>query len=209
MSKIMFLLLGLSLWAGTAVAQTTGLMFTEYVEGSGNNKALEIFNGTEDVINLGGYTVERYSNGAVTSVSIALNAVDLGPGDVFVIANPLADAGLLALADQTDTDISFNGDDALVLAFGGGTIVDSIGQVGVDPGSAWACPDGSTVNHTMRRLSSVCDGDHVADDAFDPCDQWLFVPIDVFSGLGSHIADCGAVADHATGWGTFKAQYRR
>lgn len=208
MSKITFLLLCLTLYAGTVLAQTTDLMLTEYVEGSANNKALEIYNGTGDVINLGGYTIERYANGSTVAVSIALNPMDLNPGDAFVITNPLADAGLLALANQTDTNINFNGDDALVLAFGGGTIVDSFGQVGFDPGSSWSCPDGSTVNHTLRRLSSICDGDHVADDAFDPCDQWSFAPIDVFSGLGEYIPDCGAVADKATGWGSMKAQYR-
>ncbi len=55
--------------AGAALAQTSNLLITEYLEGSGNNKALEIFNGTEDIINLGGYAIERYSNGSSTGAA--------------------------------------------------------------------------------------------------------------------------------------------
>jgi predicted extracellular nuclease len=208
MRKLMFVVFCVILGAGNAVAQTTDLMITEYVEGSGNNKALEIYNGTLDVINLGGYSIERYSNGSTVAVSIALNAVDLEPGAAFVITNPLADAGLLTQADQTDGNINFNGDDALVLAFGGSMVIDSFGRVGEDPGSFWACADGNTANHTMRRLSGVCAGDVDTSDVFDPCDQWTFAPSDVFSGLGDHIADCGAVANEAMVWGELKALFR-
>jgi len=208
MPKLSFVVLCLALCAGTALAQTPDLLLTEYVEGSGNNKALEVFNGTEDVINLGGYSIEQYTNGSTISVSIALDAVDLYPGDVFVVANPLADPPLLATASQTSADINFNGDDALVLTFGGGTIIDSFGVVGEDPGSYWSCTEGNTANHTLRRLSSICEGDTVTDDVFDPCDQWSFVPVDVFSGLGAHIADCGAVVNEATGWGSLKMRFR-
>jgi len=183
-------------------------MISEYVEGSGNNKALEIYNGTEDVINLGGYSIERYSNGATVAVSIGLNAVDLQPGSAFVITNSLADANLLALADQTDIDINFNGDDAIVLAFGGSLVIDSFGVVGEDPGSYWSCADGNTANHTMRRLSGVCNGDTDTSDVFNPCDEWNFAPIDVISGLGDHIADCGAVANESLGWGQLKVLFR-
>jgi len=40
------------------------LFFSEYVEGSGNNKALEIYNPTGQIINLGQYWVSRFSNGS-------------------------------------------------------------------------------------------------------------------------------------------------
>ena len=208
MRKLMFVVFCLVFGAGTALAQTTDLMITEYVEGSGNNKALEIYNGTEDVINLGGYAIERYSNGAIIAVSIALNAVDLQPGSAYVITNSLADAGLLGLADQTEANINFNGDDALVLSFGGSMVIDSFGVVGEDPGSYWSCPDGNTANHTMRRLSGVCTGDTNTGDVFDPCAEWNFAPVDVISGLGDHIADCGAVVNEAMGWGQVKALFR-
>lgn len=208
MYRLMFLVSIFCLLAGSALAQTSNLLISEYVEGSGNNKALEIYNGTEDFINLGDYTIDRYSNGSTVGVSIALDAVDLQPGDTWVIANPSADAGLLALANQTDGNINFNGDDALVLTYAGSQPVDSFGRVGEDPGGYWSCAEGTTANHTLRRLSSICSGDTVIDDEFDPCLEWSFFASDVFSGLGSHFADCGAVGSNAPTWGSLKASFR-
>ncbi len=208
MHKLTIIVLCLTVCAGTAQAQMTDLMITEYVEGSGDNKALEIFNGTEDVINLGGYTLERYSNGTTVAVTITPDAVDLESGDAWVITNPLADAELMLHSDQTDADINFSGNDAIVLVFGGSTIIDSLGRVGEDPGSYWTCAGGNTANHTLRRLSSICTGDTVVDDVFDPCDEWSFAPIDSFNWLGDHIADCGAVANETTSWSQMKATFR-
>jgi hypothetical protein len=49
----------------TVVAQDcSDLFFSEYVEGSGNNKALEIYNPTNQIINLNQYWVTRFSNGS-------------------------------------------------------------------------------------------------------------------------------------------------
>ena len=208
MKKLTFVVFCLLIGASAAMAQTADLLITEYLEGSGNNKALELYNGTEDVINLGDYTINRYSNGSSTAATIALDAVDLGPGEVFVIANSSSEPALLALADQTSASISFNGDDALTLVLGGTTVVDSFGQVGFDPGSAWSCVDGTTANHTLRRLSSICEGNLDSGDVFDPCVEWSISESDLFTGLGDHIADCGTVAIEATSWGQMKASFR-
>jgi predicted extracellular nuclease len=208
MHRILIFLSICCLLSGAALGQTDNLLITEYVEGSGNNKALEIYNGTEDFIDLGSYTIERYANGTTTPVSIALQSVGLDAGETWVIAHPLADPAVLALADQTDGNINFNGDDALVLVFAGTQVVDSFGRVGEDPGDYWSCDFGNTQNHTLRRLSSICTGDTVIDDEFDPCLEWSFFPSDVFTGLGTHIADCGAVGDRLPSWGSLKASFR-
>jgi predicted extracellular nuclease len=208
MLRLMFLVSVLCLITGAALAQTGDLLITEYLEGSGSNKALEIFNGTEDFIDLGSYTIERYSNGSTTATSIALTAGDLQPGETWVIVNPQAESALLALADQTDADLNFSGNDALVLMYAGTQVVDSFGRVGEDPGDYWGCVLGNTQNHTLRRLSSICTGDTVVDDAFDPCDEFSFFPSDAFSGIGSHIADCGAVGTDRPTWGSLKSSFR-
>jgi len=195
------------LGAGAAAAQTSDLLISEYVEGSGNNKAVEIFNGTTDAVALGMYSLDRYANGATVPYAIALPAINLAPGATHVIANNLADATLLARADQVNANLNFNGNDALVLTRAGVTI-DSIGRVGEDPGTAWTCVAGSTLNHTMRRISSICSGDTNPADPYDPCLGWVFFAVDTFSGLGSHVADCGAVDGEPTSWGAFKATYR-
>lgn len=196
-----------TLGAGTAAAQTADLLISEYVEGSSNNKAVEIFNGTTDAVALGAYTLDRYANGATVPYSIALPAINLAPGATHVITHNLAEATLLARANQVNANLNFNGNDALVLARAG-VAVDSIGRVGEDPGTAWTCVGGSTVNHTMRRISSVCSGDTDPTNAYDPCVGWVFFAVDTFSGLGSHVTDCGAVADEPASWGSIKATYR-
>lgn len=208
MRRLMILVSILALWAGGAFAQTSDLMISEYLEGASNNKAIEIFNGTEDIIDLAAYSLERYSNGSTTPVVIPLDSYDLYPGACYVVANPSSEAAILAVADQTDGDINFNGNDAIILSHGS-SVVDSFGRVGEDPGSYWSCADGTTQNTVMRRLSGVCAGDTNVDDVFDPCAEWAFFPLDVFSGLGEHLADCGAVAtEDGETWGSLKALYR-
>ena len=44
----------------SAGAVPSELFFSEYIEGSGFNKALEIYNGTGGPVNLTGYTVEIF-----------------------------------------------------------------------------------------------------------------------------------------------------
>jgi len=208
MRRLMMTVSVLALYAGASFAQMSDLLITEYLEGGVDNKAIEIFNGTEDIINLNGYALKRYPNGSPIATTIPLISFELHPGSAFVITHTSAEASLLALADQTDTDLNFNGNDALVLVRGGSVIVDSFGQVGEDPGSGWSCSEGSTLNTVMRRLSSICLGDTVVDDHFDPCVEWTFFAQDLYSGLGEHIADCGAVGSKDETWGSLKSLYR-
>lgn len=203
--KTLFTLAAVLLAAAAAFAQTSDLMMTEYVEGSGYNKAIEIFNGTGDTVNLAGYALERYSNGGTVATVIPLSAVDLPSGETWVVAHP--SFAELSLVDQTSIEISFNGDDAVVLSFNG-TPVDRFGRVGEDPGDAWSCAAGTTANHTLRRLTGVCSGDTAISAPFDPCLEWSVFASDVLSGLGYHLADCGAVDADGTTWSAVKASYR-
>lgn len=191
--------------AGTAAAQTSELLISEYVEGSGYLKAVEIWNGTDENIELSGYTIERYSNGATTATTIALDTVILGPGDTFVLAH--AQFPHPELADQLSSDLNFDGNDALVLA-SGGVPVDRMGRVGENPGSYWSCASGTTQNHTLVRKVGVCTGETDPAAIFDPCDGWDFLPSDTVSDLGGHVADCGTVDLPSTRWGDIKASYR-
>jgi hypothetical protein len=82
------------------------------------------------------------------------------------------------------TNLSFNGDDALALECEG-TLLDSLGQVGVDPGVAWEVGDASTLNRTLRRRCGMEAGDREPSDAFEPALEWLSFPEDTFDGLGN------------------------
>lgn len=184
-----FLLGGLP-WAVAAA----DLFFSEYVEGSSNNKALELYNPSNNSIDLGSedYRVELYSNGSPTITQSFLLSGTVDAGGVFVMAHSSADAYILGIADMTDALLNFNGNDALVLRKGGpsGSITDSIGQVGVDPGLYWGDPNTiATQNSTLRRDGAICHGDPIADDVFDPGAEWVAFGLDVFDGLGWH--SCG------------------
>ena len=181
-----------------AAATPTDVFFSEYVEGSSNNKALELFNGTGAAIDLaaGTYVVQMHFNGATTvGLTVSLTGT-VANADVYVVAQSLADPAILAVADQVSTATNwYNGDDAIVLRKGGaaGPVVDSIGQVGVDPGTEWGTGDTSTMDNTLRRMPSIAAGDADQNDPFDPAVQWTGFPTNTFGGLGSHDFDGGPV----------------
>jgi predicted extracellular nuclease len=177
-------------FAAPASAQSTELFFSEYVEGSSNNKALEIFNGTGAPVSLaaGGYNVQMFFNGnPVATLTINLTGT-VADGDVYVLAHSSAVAAILDVADQTNGSGWFNGDDAVVLRRGT-TVIDAIGQAGFDPGTQWGSGLASTADNTLRRQLSVTDGDPNATDAFDPSAEWTGFDQDTFGGLGCHTAD--------------------
>ncbi len=69
----------------TAQAATSELFFSEYIEGSSNNKALEIYNDTGAAVDLaaGGYNVLMSFNGGTSTLTINLTGV-VADGDVYV-----------------------------------------------------------------------------------------------------------------------------
>jgi len=130
------------------------LFFSEYIEGSSNNKCLEIFNGTKDTIDLSAdnYKIEFYRNGAtVGNPSIALSGMLL-PDSVFVFCDDAASQPFLDQADQVTNSPFYNGDDAVSLLRGTDTL-DVIGRIGEDPGSRWGTTSLGTQNRTCRRSS--------------------------------------------------------
>jgi len=162
------------------------LFISEYLEGSSLNKAIEIYNDTGVPIDLSSYELQYYFNGNTSAGrSIALSGL-IADQTTFVIAEDAATLALRDLADQLDTSTSwFNGDDAVVL-LNGGVIVDSVGQIGVDPGSEWGSGDTSTANNTLRRKASNCFGDTDPFDIFDPAVAWDGFEQDSFDAIGSH-----------------------
>ena len=178
-----------ALSTSTVFAETTDLFISEYVEGSSNNKAIEIANLTGSTVDLSDYQLKMYFNGN-TSAGLTINLTgSVDDGEVFVIAQASADPSILAIANQTQSSGWFNGDDAIVLE-NNGQIVDSIGQVGFDPGSQWGSGLESTQNNTLRRNidSLVIDSDPA--DVFDPASNWSGFEQDTFDGLGS-LGDSG------------------
>lgn len=163
---------------------TADLYFSEYVEGTSNNKALEIYNPTGAAVDLSAYSVELYSNGsAAAGTKVTLPGI-LAAGGTFVIVNGSAAQALKDRGQLTSAVTNFNGDDALLLKKGT-EVIDAFGQVGVDPGTAWTSGSVTTLDRTLRRKASVTAGDANGTDAFDPAAEWDVFPTDTFDGLGS------------------------
>jgi len=183
-------------------AQAADLFISEYVEGSSNNKAIEIFNGTGAAVDLSNYSMKLASNGSPTwstTNSVTLSGT-LANNDVFVIANAQANPTILGVADMTHTVTYFNGNDCLGL-FHGDTLIDIIGVLGTDPGTAWpvAGTDGATLNHTLIRKPEVDSGntDWIAGAGTNMDNsEWIVHPQDYVDDLGSHTFDPGG-SEHA------------
>lgn len=171
----------------------TDLFFSEYLEGTGNNKCLEIANYTGAAINLAevGYQIKIYFNGSVTEGTFFGLSGTLADGDVYVVCDDNAAAEFLAAADLTPTNNFFNGDDAVVL-MKGNVVVDIIGRIGEDPGSAWTSGALTTKDSTLVRNSNVTGGVTTNPVSGFPTlsTEWTAAEIDNETGLGSHTSDC-------------------
>jgi hypothetical protein len=146
------------LTAAGAHAQCSELFISEYIEGTRNNKAIEIYNPTWNTINLSGYRFTRWQNGSavwgnqysdVLSGTIGNNEVKVLVldrrdttqinQDTPVTYNLRIKADLFLSKDyNTSFSMSFNGDDALSLdKFNSATNqwvpVDIFGKIGQQP----------------------------------------------------------------------------
>ncbi len=170
----------------------TDLIISEYIEGGSSNKAIELYNGTDDPINLNNYKLVRYSNGGTSGTNITFGDVNLASGDVFVIVNGSAADDFKTHMDLESGSVSHNGNDAYEL-YNGSNLIDSFGKVGEDPGSKWSANGVDTANMTLVRKAEVVSGDINSGDEFDPSVQWTALPQDTFTELGSHTMDNSVV----------------
>jgi hypothetical protein len=163
------------------------------VEGTGSNKALEL--AIADAGRLDGCVIRVYANGALSaSRSIALTGL-LTPETPLVLCSPQLAATTGVICDYSES-LPFNGNDA-VLLWCDAEVVDSIGQLGADPGEAgWGSGSLKTQDRTLRRACTVTTGDRDPSDPFDlAADGWLTAAADAFEGLGTRCeptVDAGA-----------------
>lgn len=197
-----------------ANAQCTDLFFSEIVEGSGNNKAIEIYNPTANPITLSNYRIVRYSNGSSVGVDSLTLSGTIAAHDVWVVANgqtvsapnsPACDTALQAIADQLANvypdPLYANGDDAILLVKASPyTVLDIFGKIGEDPGTAWSdvfpytSAQGTwwTSDHTLIRKASVTMGVTTNPTAFNVTLEWDSLPEDTWTNLGIHNSTCSS-----------------
>jgi hypothetical protein len=159
-------------FAGSAAVEE--LFISEYVEGSSNNKAIELFNGTGAAVDLaaGGYVLQIYYNGSASPLSLIDLSGTVADGDVYVVANSSANSTILSEADQTSGSLTFNGNDSVELVVNGERI-DVMGSIGSDAVFG--------ENITKVRQSSVTAGVQTYDSA-----EWDDFGVDTTDDLGRH-----------------------
>lgn len=200
-----------------ANAQCNELFISEYVEGTGNDKAIEIYNPTNGAIDLTGYSIARYSNGSTTSTAGGvLNLTGtIGAHSTFVIVNgqttvesggtsPAVSPALQAYATpngQLDhvypAPTYMNGDDAITLEKNG-VKVDIFGKIGEDPGTSWSTAfpftdaQGTwiTKDYTLQRKATVNGGVTVNPTTFEALVEYDTLAQDTWTGLGTHTCSC-------------------
>ena len=193
MKKLSLLCLFLCAAAAAWSQPCTDLFFSEYIEGSSNNKALEIYNPSGSAINLANYTLYRSNNGGTVPPDTFVLHGTLAAGAVYIVANPSAAAAVTSIANDTDAITFFNGDDAIALVKNPHDTLDIIGVWGVDPGTNWPVDTGSTLDHSLVRRRTVHEG---TTNWAISSGQWIAYGRDDFSHLGSHTMDpCAPIVD--------------
>ncbi|ARV06036.1 hypothetical protein BTO04_04670 [Polaribacter sp. SA4-10] len=163
----------------------TELFISEYVEGSSNEKAIEIVNLTGSTINLADYSIQKQSNGGAWVDNYPLGNSSIIPGDVFVIA--YADVTEPELLNEADlfgppnietspygygSPLNFNGNDPVGL-YKNGILIDIIGEEGNS--------SDHIQNKTYRRKATISETNTTFNIA-----EWDILDANTFDGIGSH-----------------------
>lgn len=159
----------------TTVAASSGLlMISEYIEGSSNNKAIELYNPSLGTIDLSQYSLKKQVNGAGNFGSELVLSGTLASASTYVIVYSSASTTLRAYANLTTSSgsLSFNGNDAVAL-YHQGEMIDMVGVQ--DQTTNW----GADV--TLVRKSSV-----TGPSLPFSMNQWDSYTQDTFAYLGSH-----------------------
>ena len=146
----------------------TDLFISEYVEGSGNNKALELYNPTNSAIDLSDYKLVRYSNGGTTPYSVALAGYIQAKSTYVAVIDKRdpngigyeapVDSALLMIADtflcpvyEVNRMMYFNGNDAVTLEkISSSAVVDLFGLVGppmTSEDNGWGSLNDTTITY--------------------------------------------------------------
>lgn len=168
----------------------TELFISEYLDGNFMDKAIEIFNPTDSIINLINYSLKVFQNGAPTPLDIPLSG-NINPKEAYVITHPQANSTLLVKSNQTHVNLNFDGNDAIILNKDVSTYIDKIGEVAVNPGNnGWTIPpSGTTKDIDLRRKFPIDKGEG---DWNSGKNQWDIFPKDSIQNIKEHQNACTA-----------------
>ncbi len=194
-------------WSFTVASNE--LYFSEYIEGSSYNKALEIYNPTNETVDLSKYGIAKSTNGESWQDPDPLTGI-LDPGDVYVIINPGFDFSLIDSATVVDTiwggATNHNGNDGRALAklIEGSwdedhtfSFIDVIGYNDGNPGPGWDVADVTTAtkDHTLIRKAAISIGNtDFTESAGTNTEnsEWRVLSQDFFTNLGYATPDASS-----------------
>jgi len=147
-----------------ATSSNAQVLISQYVETESGTtpKGLEIWNASGADIDLSTSNIQIYqgTNGAalLAVTSTLLNTGTFLRNSVIVIGTAdigtyLTNNGLASVRFVTSS-LTFNGDDSLGLYLNG-SLLDTFGTVGTDPGSSWALNGVSTANQNIELRSGI------------------------------------------------------
>ena len=104
------------------------LIITTYLEGTGNNQCIEIYNYSDKEVKLNNYSINIYGTKDEIVSSVKLTGILL-PDKCCVIVNSKASLELLEKADIESDNLVFGGLEGIALAYKD-TVIDVIGNIG-------------------------------------------------------------------------------
>ena len=180
------------IWGNDSIPSTsnsTPLIISEYIEGSSNNKAIELFNTSSEAISLDDYQLVKISNGGEWYEQSYNLTGEISAFSTYVISHSSAVNEITELS-QLQVNLNHNGNDALGL-FYQGTLVDQIGNSGEAPSEGWevAGIESATKNHTLIRKPEIQLGNTIWSNSAGTNtenSEWIVLEQDDFSNLGTH-----------------------
>lgn len=184
------------------------VFFSEVVEGSGSNRAIELYNSLNDTVYLKNYRIDYATNGSGWKGSFFYfpDTAIILPGSTFVIAKATADPAVIDASKvnlaTSSTLMSYTGNDARGLQKkldnGKWALIDVFGNPDTSVNISVAGIDEAACDHTLIRKASVKKGNSnwYQSAGYDSLSsEWLVFPVDYVDNLGEHnVAKKGVVS---------------
>jgi endonuclease I len=185
---------------GNTNGGATDLFFSEYVEGSGSNKVLEIANFTGATVDLSIYSLKKQTNGAGDWLAPNVLSGTLNNGSVFVAVDAMIATSCYALTNAnvsypggtTNSPTAFNGNDPIGL-FKNDILIDIIGTFNGGNGNF-------AIDQTLRRKPTVTK----PNATFNKALEWDQLALNTCDGVGTHnIATLNSDSYNFTGFNIY------
>jgi hypothetical protein len=177
----------LDVYTKSSGGNASDLFISEYIEGSSNNKGIEIYNGTGATIDLSTYSLKQYNNGASTPTYTLALSGNLTNGSVYrIVHSSQTIFGTNYDLSTTASVIGFNGNDAMAI-FNGTTLVDVVGPIG--DATDW----GKDVTLVRKAAATVPANTYTSSD-------WDSYGTDIVTNWGAHTFSGGSTKTFVSGY---------